>query len=67
MSESRTFRVEGMSCEHCVAAVGGALSALPGVEGVEVDLAAGTAVVSGAVPDEQAVGEALEEAGYELA
>ncbi len=67
MSESRTFQIEGMSCEHCVAAVSGALSALPGVEEVEVDLAAGTAVVSGAVPDEDAVSEALEEAGYELA
>jgi len=38
-----TIRVEGMSCEHCVAAVTGALTALPSVANVNVDLAGGAA------------------------
>ncbi len=38
--ENLTLIVEGMSCQHCVAAVTHAVSALPGVENVAVDLAA---------------------------
>mgnify|MGYP000925466047 FL=1 len=37
--EKTTLHVEGMSCQHCVKAVTGALSALPGVAFVSVDLA----------------------------
>lgn len=40
-----TIKVEGMSCEHCVKAVTGAVSALPGIGSVEVDLKAGTVSV----------------------
>jgi copper chaperone len=35
---SKTLKVEGMSCQHCTAAVTRALSALAGVQHVEVSL-----------------------------
>ncbi len=40
------IKVEGMSCQHCVKAVTGALQALPGVAEAKVDLEAGTAAVT---------------------
>ena len=66
-----TYRVTGMTCEHCVAAVTEELSALEGVDSVAVDLVAGgtsTVTVESAVPlDPAAVAEAIDEAGYALA
>jgi copper chaperone len=63
------IKVEGMSCEHCVKAVHGALTALPGVSDAAVDLDAGTATVE---YDDALVGiaeftEAIEEEGYDVA
>lgn len=62
-----TYRVEGMTCGHCVAAVTEELQALDGVTAVTVDLQAGGAsIVTVASPapltDEQ-VAAALDEAG----
>ncbi|GGK37574.1 metal-binding protein [Pilimelia terevasa] len=62
-----SYAVQGMTCQHCVEAVGRELRALPGVREVTVDLAAGTAtVVSETPPDPAAVRAAVDEAGYEL-
>jgi copper chaperone len=62
-----TYSVDGLTCGHCASAVTAELSALDGVERVDVDLAAGgtsTVVVSSAAPlAEAAVLEALDEAG----
>ncbi|MEH0938632.1 heavy-metal-associated domain-containing protein [Micromonospora psammae] len=67
-SVTQTYTVTGMTCEHCVRAVTGELSALPGVEEVRVDLTAGTATVTSAGPlAEESVRAAVDEAGYELA
>lgn len=38
---SQTFAVTGLNCQSCVNHVTGALSALPGVQSVQVDLVAG--------------------------
>lgn len=43
--EKVILQVEGMSCEHCVKAVKGAVGALPGVGSVTVDLKAKTVTV----------------------
>ena len=69
MSElpQQTYSVEGMTCEHCVAAVSAEISAIPGVSGVEVDLDAGRVVVSGSGVAREDVRAAVEEAGYSLA
>ncbi|RLV57163.1 copper chaperone [Aeromicrobium phragmitis] len=66
-----TYRVTGMTCGHCVAAVTEELQALDGVTDVTVDLVAGgtsTVTVASDQPlDETAVAEAVDEAGYALA
>lgn len=68
MSTITDYMVTGMTCAHCVAAVTGEVSALDGVTGVDVDLATGRVrVVSDADLDTEAVREAVDEAGYELA
>jgi len=72
MSTTATYRVDGMTCEHCVSAVTSELSALDGVEDVTVDLHAGAtsrvSVTSSAPLPEQQVAAALDEAGdYRLA
>ena len=61
-----TYTVPDMSCGHCVAAVKEELSRVDGVEDVTVDLDSKRVSVSGAVSDE-AVREAIREAGYEAA
>lgn len=59
------YSVNGMTCQHCVNAITNEVSAVPGVESVEVDLAAKTVTVSGG--DDAAVRAAIDEAGYEIA
>lgn len=67
MSITTTFEVAGMSCEHCVAAVTREVTAIPGVTGVDVDLAAGTVTTrSDASLELAAVRAAVDEAGYDL-
>ena len=65
-SEQQTaeIKVTGMSCEHCVAAVGKAARSVPGVTEALVDLKAGTVKVQGAFERAQVV-EAIKAAGYE--
>jgi copper chaperone len=67
-----TYAVTGMTCEHCAHAVTGELSGLDGVSQVEVELVPGgeskVTVTSAAALTDQAVAEALDEAGdYQLA
>ncbi|ADG76318.1 Heavy metal transport/detoxification protein [Cellulomonas flavigena DSM 20109] len=63
-----TFRVDGMTCGHCVRAVTEELTALPGVTDVTVDLVTGgsspVTVTSDAPLDRSAVEAAVVEAGY---
>src|SRR5690606_25440180 len=62
-----TYRVQGMTCGHCVGAVTTALTELDGVTEVSVDLDRGEATVTSDQPlDEAAVRDAVDEAGYEL-
>ncbi len=57
-----------MSCEHCARAVRAEIGKLPGVTGVDVDVAAGTVRVTGEpLPADAAVRDAVHEAGYEFA
>ncbi len=65
---TRSIVVSGMSCEHCAKAVRAEVGALPGVTGVEVDVAGGKVQVTGEpLPGDAALREAIEEAGYEFA
>ncbi|HET6482176.1 MAG TPA: heavy-metal-associated domain-containing protein [Actinoplanes sp.] len=68
MSVTSTYTVTGMTCGHCVQAVSGELSTLPGVADVQVDLASGAVTVTSDAPlADDAVRAAVDEAGYELA
>ena len=65
--EQMTIGVEGMSCEHCVAAVKGALEELTGILSTEVSLEGKSATVSydpSAVTPEQ-MKEAIESQGFD--
>jgi len=67
-----TYRVTGMTCEHCAHAVSDELTALEGVSDVRVQLNPGgesdVMVTSGAPLPAEAVAAALDEAGdYQLA
>jgi copper chaperone CopZ len=68
---SSTYVVTGMTCEHCVRSVTEEVGEVPGVAGVDVDLASGRLVVTpaeGTGPvDDDAVAAAVAEAGYALA
>jgi copper chaperone len=60
-----TFKVEGMTCDHCVRAVTRALAKVPGISRVvEVSLARGEARVEG-TPDTGAALTAIRNEGYE--
>jgi len=62
-----TYRVEGMTCGHCVSAVREEISAIPGVSEVDENLETGTVVVTSDTElDPQAVADAVDEAGYAL-
>ena len=65
---STTYRVIGMTCEHCVRAVSTEVARIDGVTDVDVDLVTGEVVVVSdgplAVHDVRA---AVDEAGYEVA
>ena len=65
MSDTVTYRVLGMTCEHCKIEVVEELSAVPGVESVEVDLDAKLVNVNGAPLDDAALRAAIDQAGYE--
>ena len=68
MAVTNTYTVTGMTCEHCVHAVTGELSGLPGVADVNVDLPTGAVTVTSDAPlPDDAVRAAVDEAGYELA
>ena len=64
----QTYRVPGVSCDHCVRAIAEELTKLPGVEHVGVDLETKLVTVrhDGSVSDAQ-LREGIEEAGYDIA
>lgn len=62
------FRVSGMTCDHCVAAVTEEIAAIPGVRDVTVALmphgVSNVSVTSDGPLDREAVRMAVDEAGY---
>jgi len=61
------FRVQGMTCDHCVRAVIQEVGAVAHVTKVDVDLPTGVVTItSGAPIDTVAVEAAVAEAGYEV-
>ena len=62
---TREYKVKGMNCPHCQAAVKKAIAGVEGVEQVEVNLSTGIATVEGN-PDPAAVADAVSNAGFEI-
>jgi copper chaperone len=60
---SLQLTVPGMTCQHCVRTVSAAVSDVPSVSGIHVDLDTKLVTVTGTT-DEAAVRAALAEAGY---
>lgn len=61
------YTVNGMTCGHCKAAVTEEVEQVDGVEAVDVDLDTKRVVVRGTSVSDDAVREAIREAGYEAA
>jgi copper chaperone len=62
-----SYTVAAMSCAHCTAAVIEEVGQVSGVSAVEVDLDTKLVVVRGEGVSDDAVREAIREAGYEAA
>jgi copper ion binding protein len=67
MTTTKTYKVTGMTCSHCVNAVSAEVGRIPGVTDVKVDLATGAVAVTGEHLEDDAVAAAVDEAGYEVA
>jgi copper chaperone CopZ len=61
------YTVIGMTCDHCVLSVTEEVSEVPGVDSVDVDLASGRLTVAGSAWSDEAIAEAVAEAGYQVA
>jgi copper ion binding protein len=64
---TRSYTVEGMSCQHCVDAITEEVTRVDGVSAVAVDLVGGTVTVTGEPIDDEQVRAAIDEAGYTVA
>jgi copper chaperone len=64
--DSREYVVDGMSCAHCVMSVTEEVQRVPGVASVDIDLESGRVVVRGDAFSDEAVRDAVDDAGYEV-
>jgi copper chaperone len=67
MTETLTYTVPAIHCEHCGMSIREELEEVTGVEDVAVDLEAKLVTVSGRALDDAALRAAIEEAGYQAA
>jgi copper chaperone CopZ len=65
MTETITYRVPGVHCGHCRAAIEEEVGAVAGVEAVEVDLDGKLVTVRGHGLEDAALRAAIDDAGYE--
>lgn len=62
----KTYTVKGMTCGHCEVSVAEEVKQVAGVTDTEVDRASGRLIVRGEGFSDEAVREAVNEAGYEV-
>ena len=67
MADTKTYSVPAIHCGHCAAAITEEVSAVAGVHDVDVDLEAKVVTIRGETLSDEALREAIEEAGYEAA
>lgn len=63
---TKTISIEGMHCQHCVAAVTSALEELSGVTKVVVSLEKNNAVIEAEGVADTAIKEAIEDIGFDV-
>ena len=67
MSDTKTYSVPAIHCRHCAAAIEEEVSGVAGVRAVHVDLESKVVTIRGEALSDDALREAIEEAGYEAA
>jgi copper chaperone CopZ len=67
VTETTTYTVPAIHCEHCALSIREEVSEVPGVETVEVDLDTKSVTVAGDDVSDDLVRAAIVEAGYEAA
>ena len=65
-ANGREYAVKGMTCRHCAMSVAEEVEQVPGVAAVEVNVEAGRVLVRGDGFSDQAIHEAVDDAGYEV-
>ncbi|MGC5014144.1 heavy-metal-associated domain-containing protein [Streptosporangium sp. DT93] len=60
------YRVDGMTCGHCVSSVSAEIGEVTGVSDVRVDLAGGSVTVTGTGFSDEEIRAAVDRAGYTL-
>ncbi len=65
MSES-TIQIDGMSCMHCVMRVKKAIEALPGIQGLNVEVGKATVQFDDAKTSQKDIEGAITKAGYKI-
>ena len=65
--ETKTLKIDGMSCGHCVRAVRDALGEVPGVQVQRVDVGEATVQFDPAMARPEQIADAVRDAGYEVA
>lgn len=68
VESTKTFKVSGMSCQHCVKAIKDNVGKLHGVKSIDVDLEAGKVTVKYNLEqvDTEAIEGAIAGAGYDI-
>jgi len=67
VSDTITYAVPAIHCEHCAMSIREEVTEVPGVEDVDVDLDAKTVKVAGEGVSDELVRAAIGDAGYEVA
>jgi len=67
MNQTETLRINGMSCQHCVRAVRGALEGVPGVTVEDVQVGTARVRIEDGVADRSQLVKAIEGEGYAVA
>jgi copper chaperone CopZ len=67
LAETKTYTVPAIHCGHCAAAIKDEVSGVAGVAAVDVDVDAKMVTIRGERLSDDALREAIEEAGYEAA
>ena len=65
MHQTVTYSVPSVSCGHCQTTIAAEVTAIDGVETIDVDLDTKLVRISGENLDDRALRAAIEEAGYE--